>query len=134
MQGQSIDVDRGNAHAHESAGVMFLLERLQDDWGRAGHEWLKIGGHGHRMALRIVDCESGKMLAIGELLHGALQGCRVIPLQVAFHISAQALAQQFSPVLQIAAHSAGQNVRLVVRGTKRDQSHSDNEGDNQSSA
>ena len=73
MQRQSIDVDRSDTHPQESVGVVIFLKRLQHDGGRRRHQGLKVGRNGNGMALRIVDCESGQMFTVGELLNRALQ-------------------------------------------------------------
>jgi hypothetical protein len=49
--------------------------------------------------LGVVYRQAGKVLAVREMLYRPLQGLRLISLQVALHISAQAISQDFGSPL-----------------------------------
>jgi hypothetical protein len=87
VQGQSINVNRSRAHAHESLAIVILLQGLQHDRRSALHEWLESRGYRDRMSLWVVHCKAGEMLAIRELLDCFLQGALCIAIKIALNIA-----------------------------------------------
>jgi hypothetical protein len=73
--------------------IVLLLQTLKDDWRRAFHQGLKIGCYCDGLSLGIIDCQAGQVLAIGELLHSALEDGGISALKIPFDVSAQALAE-----------------------------------------
>src|SRR5581483_4872006 len=134
VERHGIDVNRCSAHAEEGARITLIVQRLQHDGWSVFDEWLQCGSYGDGMALWIIDAESGKVLAVSELLDCFLQGALGIAFQIALHIRRQAIAKDGCAAIQVSAHSPAQHQHLIVGGTQGYERDPDNQGDDKPGA
>src|SRR5215471_2179959 len=113
MQGQSIDMDGRDPHPQKGLSVVIVLQGLQNNRRSAFHQRLQSGRYGNRMALRVVDSQTGEVFPIGELLNGSLQSALCIPLKIMLDIAGEALSQNLGTTVQVPPHLPSQDHDLV---------------------
>ena len=94
------------------------FETLKDYRGSTFHERLQNRRHSDRLPLGIVDGQAGQVLAIGELLHRALEdgGIAAPKTRSTFWPGSHPVTRARCSRSRL--HAARQNVRLVVRGAE----------------
>src|SRR5579871_869055 len=96
VQGQGINMDRGDSHPQKSLGVVIVFQGLQNNRRSAFHQRLQRRRYGNRMSLCVVHSQTGEMFPVGELLDSSLQSALRVPLKIVLHIAGETLSQHLS--------------------------------------